>query len=120
MIRLLIDENLPSSMGAILPVPCTHARDYGDRPTDLELWKIARERHLVILTRDTDFFDRLMLEGPPPKVIWVRLGNIRRRDLEKALADLWPTLAALLGTADLIEIHPGAVETFSHPDAGRL
>jgi len=29
----------------------------------------ARERNWNIITRDTDFFDQLMLDGPPPKVI---------------------------------------------------
>ena len=66
----------------------------------------------MILTRDTDFFDRLMLEGPPPKVIWVRLGNIRRRDLESMLLRLWPKISELLVEADLVEVHAHALETF--------
>jgi len=108
----MIDENLPASLAAGLPITRSHACDLSVRPTDNELWQHARERNWMILTRDTDFFDRLILEGPPPKVIWVRLGNIRRRDLQSLLSRLWPRILELLTDADLIEIHPESLETF--------
>ena len=117
MIRLLIDENLPATLAGVLPVECHHATHFGDQLTDLELWSIAREQNLIILTRDADFFDRIILEGPPPKVIWVRLGNLRRKELEKLIFTVWKTLSELLATVDLIEIHPTAIETFSHPNS---
>jgi predicted nuclease of predicted toxin-antitoxin system len=82
--HLLIDENLPASLAATLPIPCSHATDLGKQPTDRQIWDYARERNWNIITRDTDFFDRLLLDGPPPKVIWVRLGN----DLQKIAHDL--------------------------------
>lgn len=41
-----------------------------------------------------------MLQGPPPKVIWVRLGNIRKADLESLLIRLWPAICNLLTDAD--------------------
>ena len=61
MTRLLIDENLPATLAALLPLECVHATDFGQRPTDLELWSIARAKDLIVLTRDSDFFDRLLL-----------------------------------------------------------
>lgn len=112
MNHLLIDENLPASLAGILPLGCTHATSLGSQPTDRQIWQHAREHDLTILTRDTDFFDRMMLEGPPPKVIWVRLGNIRKKDLESMLVRLWPRITALITVADLIEIHPGSLEAF--------
>ena len=116
MTGLLIDENLPAALGSILPVDCVHATDFGERPTDDELWSIARARHLTILTRDADFFDRIILEGPPPKIVWVRLGNLRRKDLEKTLLARWAAIEACLTWADLVEIHPTSLETFRHPE----
>ncbi len=62
------------------------------------------------MTRDTDFFDRIMLDGSSPKVIWVRLGNIRKRDLESKLLQLWPSIVNLLEDSDLVEIHPDSLE----------
>lgn len=115
MIRLLIDENLPASLGVVLPVNAVYATDFGPQPTDLELWSVARDKDLTILTRDADFFDRIIIEGPPPKIIWVRLGNLRRAELETWLAERWPDIEKCLHDADLIEIHPTAIETFTHP-----
>ena len=110
MNHLLIDENLPASLATILPVDCSHATDIGPQLSDHELWLTARQSDWTILTRDTDFFDRIMLEGPPPKVIWVRLGNIRKSDLETLLLRLWPAICNLLIDADLVEVHPTALE----------
>jgi predicted nuclease of predicted toxin-antitoxin system len=57
-----------------------------------------------------------MLEGPPPKVIWVRLGNIRRKDLEMYLSNLWPRITDLLLDSDLIEIHSDTLEAIQVTD----
>jgi predicted nuclease of predicted toxin-antitoxin system len=116
--HLLIDENLPASLASTLPLPCSHATDLGKQPPDRLLWQYAREKNWTILTRDADFFDRLMLDGPPPKVIWVRLGNIRKKDLETLLLRLWPQICDLLPDADLVEIHPNSLETFKRSDLG--
>lgn len=110
MKHLLIDENLPISLARLLPIDCSHATDLGTQASDQLLWNHARERHWVVLTRDTDFFDRIMLQGPPPKVIWIRLGNIRRADLESLLIRLWPAILNLLSDADLVEVHPTSLE----------
>ena len=116
MTHLLIDENLPTSLARILPVPCSHATDLGTQPSDSLLWAHARERGWTLLSRDTDFFDRVMLLGPPPKVIWVRLGNIRKADLENLLVQIWPQICHLLTDADLVEVHPNALEAVKRSD----
>jgi predicted nuclease of predicted toxin-antitoxin system len=110
--HLWIDENLPPSLAAILPVDCSLAFDFGEQVIERQIWDHAKAGNSTILTRDTDFFDRLMLEGPPPKVIWVRLGNIQKRDLESLLLRRWCQIAALLAKADLIEVHPDSLESF--------
>jgi len=81
--HLLIDENLPASLALLLPVTCSHATDIGQQPTDTALWTYARQRDWTILTRDTDFFDRLMLEGPPPKNHLGSLGQYSQRGTRK-------------------------------------
>ena len=67
----------------------------------------------MILTKDADFFDRLSLEGAPPKVVWVRVGNVRRSELEARLVMQWPAIVAMLSTADLVELHADRLEAVS-------
>jgi len=106
--RILIDENLPPDLVRLArPGDGLHATALGSRPTDLELWQYAREHDLVILTRDTDFFAKLLLEGPPLQVVWVRCGNQRRAELTAMMHRLWPKIAEFLERADLVELHPG-------------
>jgi len=112
VIRFLIDENLPATLAATLTVPSMHAGDLGDQPTDAVLWEHARRDGWVILTKDADFFDRLLLQGPPPKVAWVRTGNLRRRALEAMLEARLSVILRLLKEADLVEIHDDRLESF--------
>ena len=110
---VLIDENLSPALASRLAPGCVHATALGPRLSDGRLWRYARDHGLVILTKDADFFDRLSLEGAPPKVVWVRVGNVRRSDLEARLVMQWPAIAAMLSTADLVEIHPDRLEAVS-------
>lgn len=106
----LIDENLPDELAKALNVQGIHATALGRQPTDEEIWAYAQANDLVVLTKDADFFDKLILRGSPPKVVWVRTGNLRRVALIALLSQVWPQVLDLLRTADLVEIHPGRIE----------
>jgi predicted nuclease of predicted toxin-antitoxin system len=41
----------------------------------------------VLVTKDADFADRSLAEGPPPKVTWSRGGNCSTREVEDLLRD---------------------------------
>ena len=110
MSGIVIDENLPESLAGVLGRAAIHVSRLGARLTDRALWEYGRIHGSIILTKDSDFFDRLSLEGPPPKVVWIRTGNLRRRELEDAIAKTWPEIERLLATADLIEMHPDRLE----------
>ena len=78
--------------------------------SDAQLWDYAREHGCVLLTKDSDFFDRLCLEGRPPKVVWVRTGNLRRSALEQHIQTHWPSIVGLLIQSDLVEVHFNQLE----------
>jgi predicted nuclease of predicted toxin-antitoxin system len=87
-----------------------HATDLGERLSDESIWSRAREAGWIVVTKDADFFDRLVIEGPPPRVVWVRIGNMRRRDLEDRFVAAWSTIESLLGEVDLVELHEDRIE----------
>jgi len=39
----------------------------------------------VIVSKDSDFQQRSLLYGPPPKVVWLRLGNCNRQQLVRLI-----------------------------------
>jgi predicted nuclease of predicted toxin-antitoxin system len=55
----------------------------------------ARREGFVIVTKDSDFSDLCILLGFPPKVIWIRRGNCRSRDIEAILRDHQKDIEAL-------------------------
>jgi len=115
--KLLIDENLPYQIGKELSVEYLHATRISDQATDSELWRYAKEHQLIILSKDTDFFDRLLLEGTPPKVIWVRLGNLTRQQMIETLTSRWPVIQIAIQQHDLVQIHPDGLETMDFQDS---
>ena len=39
------------------------------------LWEWAKEHGFTIVSKDTDFYQRAIVFGHPPKFIWLRVGN---------------------------------------------
>ncbi len=83
--KLLFDENLspklPGLLTAVFP-GSAHVREYGLLGrTDEEVWDYARSNGFTIVSKDSDFQQRSLLHGHPPKVVWLRLGNCTRQKL---------------------------------------
>ncbi|UXE61649.1 MAG: DUF5615 family PIN-like protein [Woronichinia naegeliana WA131] len=62
-----MDENLPSKIQFVPSLPIIHVSALGKSFSDTEIWQYAKEKNLVIITKDVDFSDRLMLDSNPPK-----------------------------------------------------
>ena len=63
---------------------------------DADIAKIAIEENCIVVTKDSDFPDSFFLKGPPPRIIYLRLGNIRNRELTAFLENRWPMIQNLL------------------------
>ncbi|NMF58527.1 DUF5615 family PIN-like protein [Pseudanabaena yagii] len=72
----LFDENLPIKIQFTPSLPITHVSVLGESPSDTKIWQYAKENGLVIVSKDVDFSDRLMLDLVPPKVVHLRIGNM--------------------------------------------
>ena len=46
-----------------------------ERKDDFEVRKFAKENEFVVVTQDADFFEMMLMNGFPPKIIWRRCGN---------------------------------------------
>lgn len=52
---------------------------------DRTVWAYAATRGLAVVSKDADFQRISAALGPPPKVIWLRVGNGPTRDVEALL-----------------------------------
>jgi predicted nuclease of predicted toxin-antitoxin system len=78
-VRLLFDQNLSRRLVADLAQwfpESAHVGSLGlDTATDREVWAYAGEQEYLIASKDSDFRQLAFLFGPPPKSIWLRVGN---------------------------------------------
>ena len=87
--KLLFDENLSCHLVDLLadcyPGSC-HVRDVGlERADDSTVWDYAAAHGLTIVSKDSDFHQRSLLFGPPPKVLWMDIGNCSTSTIEQVL-----------------------------------
>jgi len=65
-----------------------------ERATDRELWNYAKQHGFVLVSKDSDFHELCLIQGPPPQLVWLKCGNMgreailrdRQADIEAALA----------------------------------
>ncbi len=79
IVKLLFDQNISFRVVKALDVilPCAQVRALGlENARDVDIWKYALEHGYSIVTFDADFSDLVTLKGHPPKVIWLRTGNM--------------------------------------------
>lgn len=110
MSRFLIDVNLPYKFSIWLGDEFSHMRDIGEDWTDSQIWQYARGHDMVIVSKDADFSDRAMITAPPPRVVHIRLGNMRMRDFHGLLSQLWPTIATLSQYNRLVRVYQNRIE----------
>jgi len=110
MKKFLIDENLPKTLKLQTNDKFIHVCNLDKQMTDSEIWEYAKQNDCIIITKDTDFFERIILLGTPPKIIWIRLGNIRRRQLEQNIVNKWDEIIQKIDEYDLLEIHNTKIE----------
>jgi predicted nuclease of predicted toxin-antitoxin system len=106
----LFDENLPSRLKFSPGLPLIAATSIGPSQTDSALWDFARANDLVIITKDADFSARMIVSQPPPRVVHLRFGNMRRGDFHALLARVWPQIEHLLKENKLLNIYSDRIE----------
>ena len=87
--KLLFDQNISSRIIPLLQEAfpnCTQVTLEGlSNARDIDIWLWARKNDYSIVTFDSDFFDLITLKGYPPKIILLRLGNRRTKELAEEL-----------------------------------
>lgn len=80
--KLLFDENLSPKLPRLIASQfpgSTHVRDCGLKgQSDQAVWEYARAHGYTLVSKDGDFYQRILLAGAPPKLIWLCLGNCTR------------------------------------------
>jgi predicted nuclease of predicted toxin-antitoxin system len=110
MVQYLIDANLPYYFSVWHGPEYQHVFDINDEWRDSEIWLHAREHDLTIVSKDSDFTDRALLSEPPPRVIHVRLGNMKMRTFHQRISEIWDEVRELSLRYRVIQIFEDRIE----------
>ncbi len=98
--RLLLDQNVSHRLKRPLEAAypdLAHVRDFAlERADDTTVWEFAKNNGFAIVSKDSDFHQRSLVFGHPPKVIWIQLGNCSTSDLEAILREQQALVAVFL------------------------
>jgi predicted nuclease of predicted toxin-antitoxin system len=75
-----------------------------------QFWRYAKINNLVIVSKDTDFSALMMTSEPPPRVVHIRIGNMRIATLTEFLQRMWPTIEAELADHKLVNVYVDRIE----------
>ncbi|MBI4648855.1 MAG: DUF5615 family PIN-like protein [Bacteroidia bacterium] len=103
--KLLFDQNISFRIIKKLPdlfKNSSHVKTEGlINASDYHIWKFAQLNGYAIVTQDSDFNDLYLFHGYPPKIIWLKTGNIKTDVLIKILVKYFDALDEFIKNKNL-------------------
>jgi predicted nuclease of predicted toxin-antitoxin system len=100
-VKLLLDENLSDRIiNRIVDLypNSEHVKTLAlTNSDDSIIWEYAKTNNFVIVSKDSDFHQRSLLYGHPPKFIYLRIGNSPTLKIVQILRDNFDTIIQFEG-----------------------
>jgi predicted nuclease of predicted toxin-antitoxin system len=103
--KFIVDANLPRNFSFFNSEDFIHVTDIDPQMTDSELWQYAKNADLIILTKDSDFYYKSLLDENAARVVQFSLGNKTLSELHNYFRRFWPLILTSLPEARLIKAH---------------
>jgi predicted nuclease of predicted toxin-antitoxin system len=110
MAKYLIDVNLPRYFSLWSGSEYEFVTDINDELKDSQIWLYAKEANLTIVTKDADFSDLVLLNNPPPRVIHVKIGNMKMGDFHQKISKIWDEVIELSNQYKLVCVYKDRIE----------
>ena len=110
MKKYLVDANLPSKIKIWQSDEFEFVNQINDEWTDSEIWDYARQNNLTIVSKDSDFSHRIIVSVPPPKIIHIKIGNMKLSDFNSAIENLWTKAEKISATHKLVNVFIDRIE----------
>ncbi len=109
----LVDANLPKYFSFFNESHYTFVSDINLQMSDTEIWNYALKNELVILTKDTDFYNRFLISVNAPKIIYFQIGNCSLKQLHQYFNENWNKIQAEIENSKLIIAKENHIECIS-------
>lgn len=101
--KLLLDENLSDRIVAQITDLYPNSAQVKTlaliQSEDVLIWEYAKINDFVIVSKDSDFHQRSLLYGHPPKFIYLRIGNCPTSKIVQILRDNYDIISQFGDTA---------------------
>jgi len=116
-VKRLIDAQLPRRLATALAGhghDALHTLDLprGNRTSDSDLCRIADSSGQILVSKDRDFIDSFYVNGTPPRLLWITMGNITNTELLARIELMLPELEKAFSVAMCVELT--AFELIAH------
>jgi predicted nuclease of predicted toxin-antitoxin system len=108
--KFVVDAHLPPGLCALLQaaghdaIHTSRLKEKNRTPDEI-LNALSMRQQRVVVTKDLDFYHSHLLRGTPWKLLLVRTGNIRTRDLKALFQTHLSAIVAALEHSSLVELH---------------
>ena len=89
--KLLFDQNISFRIEKKLSTVYSNSKHISSlglmNADDVFIWEFAKKENYVIVTFDSDFSDISLINGCPPKIIWIRKGNLTTNKIVSVLEE---------------------------------
>jgi predicted nuclease of predicted toxin-antitoxin system len=110
MAVFIIDANLPYYFSLWNTPEFIHVKDINDEWTDEQIWVYAKTNNLTIITKDSDFSNKMMFNNPPPRVIHLRFGNMKMNPFFETITKLWDSIVEMNKDHKLVNVFIDRIE----------
>ena len=107
--KFLLDAQLPQKLSLFLNYKghdAIHTLDMPNRnrSRDSELNALSFDEHRVLVSKDMDFVESLLISDKPWKLLYINTGNISNKTLQTLFVDHLDRLVLLLETNRFVEL----------------
>lgn len=113
MVKYIIDVNLPYYFSLWNSDEYIHQIDIDAQSEDATIWEYAKQHNLTIITKDSDFSNRILINEPPPKVIHIKFGNMKMKDFYQKINTIWVEVIAMSENHKLTNVYNDEIEGIS-------
>jgi predicted nuclease of predicted toxin-antitoxin system len=104
--RFLVEAQLPIGLARMLQQHGHESKHVADlrmmQTSDKDNWRWAKQNKSIIISKDEDFVIIHNAEEKPVPLIWVRVGNTRRKELLEWFERLLPIIEEKLASGELL------------------
>jgi predicted nuclease of predicted toxin-antitoxin system len=102
--KFLVDANIPKGIAEFEGADFMYVYQWGDGASDTEIWDYSIKHNLIIITRDSDFYFRMITSIDFPKVIFLNLQQINKPTFKLFINENWNKILSLIADFDMLII----------------